>query len=174
MAIRPYPTAWEKSVVVPKIGPVHVRPIRPEDEPLYEHFFANMSPEDMRMRFFTAKPHRAHRFVARFTQIDYAREMAFVALSGGELLGVSRLAADPDYTRAEYAILVRSDLKGKGLGWMLMQHLIAYARAEGLGTLFGEVLATNTTMLEMCKSLGFVIEPDASDTTVRHATLTLK
>lgn len=176
MAIRPYPTAWERSTVVPGVGNVHVRPIRPEDEPLYERFFANVTLEDMHMRFFTAKPDRSHRFVARLTQIDYAREMAFVVLSEqeNELLGVSRLSADPDYTRAEYAVLVRSDLKGKGLGWLLMQHLIAYAREEGLGALYGEVLATNTTMLEMCKALGFVVEPDAEDTTLRHASLTLK
>jgi acetyltransferase len=175
MSIRPYPTAWEKSVVVPKIGPVHVRPIRPEDEPLYERFFAKVTLEDMHMRFFTARPDRSHRFVARLTQIDYAREMAFVALSEpeGELLGVARLSADPDYTRAEYAVLVRSDLKGKGLGWMLMEHLIAYARSEGLGALYGQVLATNTTMLEMCRKLGFVVEPDPHDTTLRQATLQL-
>ncbi|MBN8913359.1 MAG: GNAT family N-acetyltransferase, partial [Rhizobiales bacterium] len=132
--------------------------------------------DDMHMRFFTAKPDRSHRFAARLTQIDYAREMAFVVLSESEddLLGVSRLSADPDYTRAEYAVLVRSDLKGKGLGWLLMQHLIAYAREEGLGALYGEILATNTTMLEMCQSLGFVVAPDAEDTTLRHATLKLK
>ena len=176
MAIRPYPADWEKAVAVPGVGTVYVRPIRPEDERLYERFFANVTLEDMHMRFFTAKPDRSHRFVARLTQIDYAREMAFVALSQseGELLGVARLSADPDYTRAEYAVLVRSDLKGKGLGWLLMQHLIDYARKEGLGALFGEVLATNTTMLEMCRNLGFVIEPDPADPTLRHASLTLK
>jgi acetyltransferase len=127
------------------------------------------------MRFFAVQPDRSHRFVARLTQIDYAREMAFVALSESrdELLGVARLAADPDYTRAEFAVLVRSDLKGRGLGWLLMQHLIAYARAEGLRELFGQVLATNTTMIAMCKKLGFSIMPDPQDPTVRQATLAL-
>ncbi|MCC7253854.1 bifunctional acetate--CoA ligase family protein/GNAT family N-acetyltransferase [Hyphomicrobium sp.] len=175
MSIRPYPSAWEKDVTLPKLGPVHVRPIRPEDEALYEQFFANVTAEDMHMRFFTAKPDRSHRFVARLTQIDYAREMAFVALSeaGDKLLGVARLSADPDYTRAEYAVLVRSDLKGKGLGWLLMQHLIAYAREEGLGTLFGQMLATNTTMIEMCRALNFSVEPDPDDQTLRRATLPL-
>jgi acetyltransferase len=175
MSIRPYPTAWESTVDRPKLGSVHLRPVRPEDETLYERFFANVTPEDMHMRFFTARPDRSHRFVARLTQIDYAREMAFVALSdaGDELLGVARLAADPDYTRAEYAVLVRSDLKGRGLGWLLMQHLIAYAREEGLGALFGQILATNTTMIEMCRALGFTVEPDPLDFTVRQATLVL-
>ena len=79
--------------------------------------------------------------------------MAFVAVAQntGELLGVVRLIADPDYTRGEYAILVRSDLKGRGLGWRLMQHLIDYAKAEGLKELHGSVLAENSTMLRMCR-----------------------
>lgn len=176
MSIRPYPSAWEKTTELEKIGPVRVRPVRPEDEPLYERMFEQVTPEDIHMRFFTVKTDRSHKFLARLTQIDYAREMAFVALSepAGELLGSARLIADPDYTRAEYAVLVRSDLKGKGLGWLLMQHLIAYAREEGLGTLYGEVLAANTTMIEMCHSLGFKVEIDPEDAGLRHVTLTLK
>jgi acetyltransferase len=175
MSIRPYPAEWETTVDVSKPGVVHLRPVKPEDEPLYDRFFANVTADDMHMRFFAVQPDRSHRFVARLTQIDYAREMAFVALSESrdELLGVARLAADPDYTRAEFAVLVRSDLKGRGLGWLLMQHLIAYARAEGLRELFGQVLATNTTMIAMCKKLGFSIVPDPQDPTVRQATLAL-
>jgi acetyltransferase len=106
----------------------------------------------------------AHDFLARLTQIDYAREMAFVAIdpADGALLGVSRLSADPDYTRAEYAVIVRSDLKGLGIGWSLMEQLLAYARAEGLKRLEGIVLAENTRMLEMCRELGFsvTLDPD--------------
>jgi acetyltransferase len=175
MSIRPYPAEWEKDGHLPKLGAVHLRPIRPEDETLYEKFFAHVTPDDMHMRFFTAAPGRSHRFVALLTQIDYAREMAFVALSeaGDELLGVARMTADPDYTRAEYAVLVRSDLKGKGLGWFLMQHLIAYARKEGLRELYGEVLAENTTMLAVCRKLGFRVEPDVEDPALRHVTLPL-
>jgi len=81
--------------------------------------------------------------------------------------------ADPDYTRGEYAIQVRSDLKGRGLGWQLMQHLIAYARAEGLKELFGSVLAENTTMLKMCRELGFSIQPDRDDANLRYVVLDL-
>lgn len=175
MSIRPYPAEWVTTVDVPQHGSVLVRPVRPDDEALYETFFARVTPDDMHMRFFTARPDRSHRFVAGLTQIDYAREMALVALSegNGELLGVARLAADPDYTRAEFAVLVRSDLKGRGLGWLLMQNLVAYARDEGLGTLFGEILAANTTMITMCQKLGFEIEPDPEDPTMRHATLVL-
>jgi acetyltransferase len=85
----------------------------------------------------------------------------------------SALFADPDYTRGEYAILVRSDLKGRGLGWKLMQHLIAYARAEKLVELHGSVLAGNTTMLQMCGELGFVAERDPDDASVLKVVLKL-
>jgi acetyltransferase len=174
LSIRPYPAQWEQDLELPRIGKFHLRPVRPEDEKLYDRFFERVTPEDAHMRFFTMKPDRSHKFIARLTQIDYAREMAFVALSPeGELLGVSRLAADPDYIGAEYAVLVRSDLKGKGLGWLLMQHLIAYAREEGLQQLFGEILANNTTMLTMCRDLGFNIEVIPDDSTLRRVTLNI-
>lgn len=174
MSIRPYPAQWERTVDLPQLGTLLLRPVRPEDEALYRAFYPHITADDLHMRFFTARPDRSHRFLARLTQIDYAREMAFVAVSeAGELLGVARLAADPDYTRAEYAVLVRSDLKGRGLGWLIMQHLIAYARAEGLGELHGQILATNTTMIAMCRKLGFHITPVPDDVTLRNAVLPL-
>ena len=109
------------------------------------------------MRFFAAAPDLSHRFLARLTQIDYAREMAFVAIDERRASCSASPAWSPIPTtrRAEYAVLVRSDLKGRGLGWRLMQHLIAYARAERLDELHGAVLAENTTMLQMCRELGF-------------------
>lgn len=172
LSIRPYPAQWQKNVHLAEVGTVTIRPVRPEDEALYERFFSEIDPDDLRLRFFTAAPDRSHRFLARLTQIDYAREMAFVALSeAGNLLGSSRLAADPDYARAEFAVIVRSDLKGKGLGWLIMQQLIDYARMEGLRELHGEVLAENTAMLDMCRDLGFRTETDPSDATLRHVTL---
>jgi acetyltransferase len=174
MAIRPYPSEWSAEMEIGDIGRVSVRPIRPEDEALYHDFFGKVTVSDQRLRFFTAAPNLTHRFLAQLTQIDYAREMAFVALgSDGGLLGVVRMVADPDYTRAEYAVLVRSDLKGRGLGWRLMQHLIAYAKAEGLTQLTGAVLADNTTMLDMCRQLGFAIEPEPGDNSVRRVFLQL-
>ena len=110
----PIPREWQTDVEIEGTGTVHIRPIRPEDEALYADFFADVTAEDQRLRFFGAGPNLSHRFLARLTQIDYAREMAFVAIAQetGALLGVVRLVADPDYTRAEYAVLVRSDLKG--------------------------------------------------------------
>lgn len=175
MAIRPYPSQWSTDTEIEPIGTIHIRPIRPEDEALYADFFAHVTPDDQRLRFFTVAPDLSHRFLARLTQIDYAREMAFVATAkaSGALLGVVRMVADPDYVRAEYAILVRSDLKGRGLGWQLMQHLIAYARSEKLEQLHGSVLAANSTMLQMCRELGFSIEPEPGDDSVRRVVLPL-
>ena len=160
---------------MPGVGDVVLRPIRPEDETLYAAFLAHVTQDDLRLRLFAPHKDLSHKFIARLTQIDYAREMAFVALSKatGELLGVSRFAADPDYVRAEYAILVRSDLKGKGLGWTLMQQLIDYARATGIREMFGTVLAVNTNMLKMCRELGFTVEVDPGDASLRNVRLTL-
>jgi acetyltransferase len=175
MAIRPYPSEWMTEARIEPLGLVRIRPIRPEDEALYAAFFARLTPEDQRLRFFTARPHLSHRFLARLTQIDYAREMAFVAVAEAtdELLGVVRFVADPDYVQGEYAILVRSDLKGRGLGWHLMQHLIAYARTERIEQLYGCVLAENATMLRMCCEFGFSVEPEPGEAAVRRVVLRL-
>jgi acetyltransferase len=174
MAIRPYPSQWIKEIEIPAMGRICLRPVRPEDEPLYHDFFAAVTPQDYRLRFFGAASEHTHGFLSRLTQIDYAREMAFVAIGeNGALLGVARLIADPDYTRAEFAVLIRSALKGKGLGWSLMQHLIAYAKSERLRTMYASVLADNTTMLKMSAELGFTITLDHGDPELRRVTLDL-
>lgn len=175
MAIAPYPADWEKALAVDGLGEVLLRPIKPEDEALYAEFTAHVSENDARLRFLAPMKALPFGFLARLTQIDYAREMAFVALEqqSGALLGVARYAADPDLARAEYAVLVRSDLKGRGLGWALMSHLIAHARARGIGMLHGDVLAENTTMLAMCAHLGFEIRAVPGDATMREVVLPL-
>lgn len=175
MAIKPYPQMWEKRVPGMTVGNVVLRPIRPEDELLYDAFLARVTPEDLRLRLFAPHKSLSHKFLARLTQIDYAREMAFVATTQetGELLGVSRFIADPDYVRAEYAVIVRSDMKGKGLGWALMHHLIDYARATGIAEIHGSVLAENTGMLRMCNELGFKIERDPDDPGQRLVSLAI-
>jgi len=162
LAIRPYPSAWEKRVRTIGGHDLLLRPIRPEDAHLYPAFVAKLENQDVRLRLLAPRKMFSHDFLSRLTQIDYAREMAFVAIDpdSGELLGVSRLAADPDYLRAEYGVIVRSDLKTTGIGWSLMEHLIAYARAEGLKLLEGTVLMENTRMLDMCRNLGFSIALD--------------
>jgi acetyltransferase len=176
LAIRPYPSEWAKEVTLGTLGEVSIRPIRPDDEALYEQFFAAVTAEDRRLRFFGAGPNLSQGLLARLTQIDYAREMAFVAIGKRThaLLGVVRMVADPDYSRGEYAILVRSDLKGRGLGWRLMQHLIEYGKHEGLQELKGLVLADNSNMLEMCRRLGFLVAADPGDPSVRCVTLDLR
>jgi acetyltransferase len=154
---------------------ITLKPIQPTDEVPYRAFLAAITPEDWRLRFFNPVKTVSSQLVVRFTQIDYARAMAFIAedTQTGESLGVSRLIADPDYVRGEYAVLVRSDLKGQGIGWQLMKHLVDYARSEGLTTLEGEVLSENTQMLEMCRQLGFRARTDPSDYGVQHVTLSL-
>jgi len=174
-AVRPYPKEWERHVALRDGAAVFVRPIRPEDELLYERFFAGVTDQDLRLRFFSPVKTSSHSFVARFTQIDYARAMAFIAIdeATGHMLGVARLHANATYESGEYAILVRSDLKGRGLGWLLMQTIIEYARAEGLRGIEGQVLAENLTMLTMCKELGFSVIQDREDFTLCTVKLAL-
>ena len=174
-AIRPYPKSWERTVALPSGRKVFIRPILPTDEAIYAEFLHAITPTDLRLRFFTPKAEFSHQFVARFTQIDYGRAMAFIAVDPdtGAMLGGSRLIADPDYIKGEYAVMVRSDLKGVGLGWALMQQLIAYAKAEGLQELHGDVLSENTQMLSMCRELGFDVHFNPEDVTLSRVTLGL-
>ena len=174
-SIRPYPSQWERELAL-RDGPrVKLRPVRPEDEALYPPFFANSRPEDLRLRFLSHAPELSPSFLARMTQIDYARSMAFIAVAerDGSLVGVVRMHADPDHERAEYAVLVRSDLKGRGLGFALMQLIIDYARADGIRELFGEVLRENTNMLSMCRRLGFAVAANPDDPRLLRVRLAL-
>lgn len=174
MALRPYPVEWERLIRLPDIGPVLIRPILPEDEHLYKAFFDRVTSTDSRMRFFTPIKGLTHELLARLTQVDYAREIAFVALSDtNELLGVSRFSADPDYETAEFGVLVRSDLKAKGLGRALMVHLVDYGRSEGLKGIIGDVLSENHAMLQLAAAIGFKIKIDPTDPTIRRVELTL-
>ena len=174
-AIRPYPTEWERHVTLRDGGAVFVRPVRPEDEPLYPAFFAAVTQDDLRLRFFAPVKDFGHAFIARFTQIDYARAMALIAIdeATGTMLGVVRLHSDANYESGEYAILVRSDQQGRGLGWALMQLMIEYARAEGLRSMHGQVLLENAGMLDMCRELGFQIGSDPEDPSAAVVTLQL-
>ncbi|MEM6710797.1 MAG: bifunctional acetate--CoA ligase family protein/GNAT family N-acetyltransferase [Pseudomonadota bacterium] len=174
MTIRPYPRNWERAISLKDGGTVFVRPIRPEDEPAFGLFFTKTTQEDLRLRFFSFVRDFSHKFIARLTQIDYARDMAFGAFDGnGELLGVVRLHTDPNREVGEYAILLRSDLKGQGLGWSLMQIVIAYGQSERFRFIEGQVLSENTTMLAMCKALGFSVKRDPDDRGIMVARLDL-
>jgi acetyltransferase len=167
-AIRPYPKQWDRRVRLGDGTAVLIRPVRPEDEALYQPFFKAMTADDLRLRFFAPIKEFSHAMIARFTQLDYARAMAFVAIkeATGEMLGVVRLHSDANYERGEYAVLVRSDLKGHGLGWLLMQQIIDYARSEGLRAIEGQVLRENTTMITMCRELGFEVDADVHEADV--------
>jgi acetyltransferase len=158
LCIRPYPRELEQTENIPGLGPILLRPIRPEDALALNEFFDRLTAEDVRLRFFAPIRELPTNLRARLTQIDYDREMAFVLVSGPFILGGARLIADPDNERAEFSIAVRSDLKGKGLGWMLMQRLIGYARSRGTAVLFGDMLGDNEAMIRMCRELGFVFQ----------------
>ncbi|MBR1088663.1 bifunctional acetate--CoA ligase family protein/GNAT family N-acetyltransferase [Bradyrhizobium manausense] len=163
-AVRAYPSQWERRLTVKDGWRISVRPLRPEDEPTIHEFLRHVTAHDLRLRFFAPMKEFTHEFIARLTQLDYARAMAFIAFDeGNEMVGVVRLHSDSIYESGEYAILLRSDLKGRGLGWALMQLIIDYAKSEGLKTISGDVLKENVVMLEMCRQLGFEIKPDAAE-----------
>ena len=174
-AVRPYPSQWQRHINVRDDWRVFVRPIRPEDEPLIHEFLHHVTPQDLRLRFFAPIKEFTHQFIARLTQLDYARAMAFLAFdeATSDLVGVVRIHSDSVYENGEYAILLRSDLKGRGLGWALMQMIIEYARSEGLNAISGEVLAENTVMLEMCRSLGFEVKSDPVEHEICNVRLAL-
>lgn len=158
LAIRPYPSELEERIALRAGRSLVMRPIRPEDEPAHSRFFQHLEPEDLYFRFFSAVRKAPHSQLARFTQIDYDREMAFVAYAPDqedETLGVVRAIADPDNKQAEFAIIVRSDVKGQGLGRALVEKMIRYCRSRGTGELMGQVLSENTPMLSLAKKLGF-------------------
>jgi acetyltransferase len=161
-AVRPYPSQWQRHLEVKDGWRVFVRPIRPEDEPLIHELLRRVTMQDLRLRFFAPMKEFSHEFIARLTQLDYARAMAFVAFdeATNQTVGVVRIHSDSIYESGEYAILLRSDLKGRGLGWALMQMIIEYAKSEGLKTISGDVLQENTIMLEMCRNLGFEVKAD--------------
>jgi acetyltransferase len=172
-AILPYPKEWEHTIVLADGREAFVRPVRPEDDAMFRAFFARVSAEDLRLRFFRAVRDFSHDFIARLVQLDYARSMALVAIdqASGEMLGAVRLLADANFDRGEYGIMVRSDLKGAGIGWRLMEAMIEVAHWLGLNVIEGQVLRENSTMLSMCRHLGFAVVPDPEDATVMLVTL---
>ena len=161
LAIRPYPRELEEPFTLKNGRKVTIRPIRPEDEPEHKDFISHLTPEDIRFRFFGVIRQFPHTELARLTQIDYDREMAFIASApkekerGDETLGVVRTVTDPDNDRAEFAIIVRSDLKGLGLGHRLLEKMVAYCRARGTRTIVGQIMSENAAMIDLARTLGF-------------------
>ncbi|MBL0552884.1 GNAT family N-acetyltransferase [Aeromonas caviae] len=168
LAIRPYPTELEEGAWLKDQSHVLLRPIRPEDEPAHKQFVRQVSDEDRYKRFFADVGELGHEELARMTQIDYDREMAFVAVGqdgpfSQQILGVVRAIASPDQSDAEFAILVRSDLKGLGLGKLMMEKIVRYARERGIGQLSGMTMPSNRGMINLAKRLGFKIDIQLED-----------
>ncbi|MEJ6114174.1 bifunctional acetate--CoA ligase family protein/GNAT family N-acetyltransferase [Aeromonas salmonicida] len=168
LAIRPYPTELEEGAWLKDQSHVLLRPIRPEDEPAHKQFVLKVSDEDRYKRFFADVGELGHEELARMTQIDYDREMAFVAVGqdgafSQQILGVARAISNPDQSDAEFAILVRSDLKGLGLGKLMMEKIVRYARERGIGQLSGMTMPSNRGMINLAKRLGFKIDIQLED-----------
>jgi acetyltransferase len=152
---------------------VLIRRLRPEDMALYRDFLADVSAEDLRLRFFADIAELSAAEIDKLSHLDYKHEMAFIALDEdtGRMLGLVRLKDELDERTAEFAVLVRSRLKGHGLGWLLMQRVIDYAKEKGLRRVYGDVLAENSAMLQMSAELGFYEEDMGSD--IRRVVLDL-
>jgi RimJ/RimL family protein N-acetyltransferase len=175
-AFRSDDRQWQRHLVLGDGWRIFVRPIRPDDDVLIRDLLAHVSKEDLRLRFFDSIKEFSDQFIAHLTQLDNARAMAFVAIDevSSETLGVVRLHTDASREAGEYAVLVRSDIKGRGLGWALMQLVIEYAKYQGLSRIYGQILQENSVMLKMCRELGFSVTTDAEDRGVYDVTLALE
>jgi acetyltransferase len=154
---------------------VFIRPLRVADAALYPDFLSDVTPDDLRLRFFAPMRQVSPELIDKLIHYDPRKAMAFIAIAEatGRMLGVVRLHDDPDGKTGEFAILLRTRLKGHGLGWLMMKHMIANARDKGLATVRGQVLTENTTMLRMCEELGFHVTDDPLERGVKVVTLPL-
>jgi acetyltransferase len=172
LAISPYPAElaehWDAHG-----DRLLIRPIRPEDAAQHAAFFARLSPEDVRYRFFATIREPSPEMIARLTQIDYDREIAFIAVreATGETVGVARLVAASDGLSGEFAVIVQPDIKGKGVASRLMQRLIDWARNRGMHQVFGQVLAENAPMLSFVRRLGFAVRRVPEEPEIMEARL---
>lgn len=175
LAIRPYPQELEEVSRLTSGAELLVRPIKPEDEMAHHEFFSHINSEDIYFRFFRAVNNFSHTEMARFTQIDYDREMAFIAIlknpeGNDETIAVSRVVNDADNVEAEFAILVRSDMQKKGVGNILLSKTINYCREHGTKLLVVHVLASNFPMQKLAKKFNFIKVENNLD----HQTISLK
>ncbi|MEI7537871.1 MAG: bifunctional acetate--CoA ligase family protein/GNAT family N-acetyltransferase [Comamonadaceae bacterium] len=186
LAILPYPSQHEQVWPLPGGGEYTVRPIHPDDASMLQEFVRDLSPESRYFRFISSMQELPASMLARFTLIDYDREMALVAVvreqrvgPDGEtaevsrLLGVSRYITNPDRSTCEFSLVVADDSKGKGLGSRLMLSIMNFAREKGLTEIEGLVLANNPTMLKLMRALGFTIKQYPDDADFKLVTQTL-
>ncbi len=156
LCIRPYPVELEERGHFKDGKKLKLRPVRGEDEPALKFFHETLSSESLRYRFFTARRNFRHRELAKFAQIDYQQEMAFVAENKElQILGVVRTWTDADRVQSEFSVLIGDETQGIGLGSTLMQKMIRYCKEQGVMEMMGTVLADNKPMLKLAKKLGF-------------------
>jgi len=162
LVISPYPDQFEEHTQTSRGIDIFVRPIRPEDAPLLTELFESLSPQSVYRRFFTPMKRLPHSMLARFTQIDYDRHIALVALPESEsketMLGVARVIIGRNLKEAEFSVVVSDPWQGKGIGAALLQRCISIAKDRGIDSVLGTVLAENTQMLTLGKKLGFNIK----------------
>jgi len=175
LAIRPAPTHWSADLVTHSGMKIFVRPVRADDEPLLADFFARVAPEDLRFRFHYGLARVEHDQLAMMTRVDYRRTISFLAFDAerGEVIATAMLAAEADRTRAELALATRADMKHSGVSWTLLQHVLNYARSERIGAVEAIECADHDAALRMERELGFTIEADPEDSTLRIARLVL-
>jgi acetyltransferase len=177
MAIHPYPTELVAKWELSDGTVVENRPIRPEDAEMEQEFVRNLSDRSRYSRFMNSVRELTPAMLTRFTQIDYDREMAFVAVRNeqgkDEEIAVARYVTNPDGRTCEFAVAVADAWQGKGLGRRMLETIIAVARSRGLEVMIGHILATNESMLRLCAKLGFRISDHPEDSAVRRATLDL-
>ncbi len=178
LAIHPYPSDLVEAHHLPSGQDIIIRPIRPEDAKMEDVFVKNLSEESRYFRFMQSLQELTPEMLVRFTQIDYDREMAFVAVSDHEdmpdELGVGRYILNPDGRSVEFALVVADQVQGMGIGTRLMKALILSAKMKGVSLFEGEVLAINKPMLSLVKKLGFTIEPSSIDDDVVHVVKDLR
>ncbi len=172
MAIHPYPAHLVEDWILPDGQVVVIRPIRPEDAEMEKEFVAHLSDESKYFRFMDTLRELTQSMLVRFTQIDYDREMAFVAVTeedGKEVqVGVSRFVSNPDGETVEFALAVADGWQKRGVGRKLMSAVIECARAKGYRAVVGDVLALNSKMFKLMTSLGFTIHPHPEDPAVKR------
>lgn len=178
LAIHPYPEKHEELVRLRSGQTFKIRPIRPEDEPALIENFEKMTQEEIRFRFFHIVKKMDHLMAARFTQIDYDREMALVVTDPGndpewKLYAVVRLIRDPSRNCAEFSLIVNHVVGGQGLGTLLMRRIISYAKTQGLNEIYGEVLAENRVMISICRKVGFSVYKKINDSEIVEVRLDL-
>jgi len=169
MAILPPPMRWSAELVTRQGDHVFVRPVRADDEALLAEFFTHVSEEDLRYRFMSGIDKVGKEQLSAMARVDYRRTITFLAFDEARttLLATAMLACDPDRTRAEVALATRKDMKCHGISWVLLEHVLRFAKEEGIGSVEAVECADHDEALRMEREMGFIAVPDAGDASVR-------